>query len=357
MAESPRDWFASTDSAGDWMAVDGPDHDIVVTTRIRLARNVAGFPFRARLDAAKARAVESHLAERLKKLELAADQAYLRLADLSSLETELLFERHCISKDLARELDGPRAVFFSRRKNLSVMVNEEDHLRLQVLGPGRSPEALLEQLCDLDARIGAQVAYATHPRFGHLTSCPTNVGTGLRISVMLHLPALVWSKEIEKVFDAAGKMKLAVRGYHGEGTSYVGDFFQVSNQVTLGKSVDRLLADVTKVLPKLVDWERDVRRGVRKEKTRTLEDRIWRAYGVLRHARRMTSTEAIELLSSVRLGVCLGLLPQLPLRLVNELLVLSQPAHVQLLAGRELDDDSRDLARADYLRKRLAETG
>jgi protein arginine kinase len=357
MAETPRDWFASAETAGDWMAADGPDHEVVVTTRIRLARNVAGFPFRARLDAAKAREVEGHLAARLRRLDLAEDQAYLKLADLTSLETELLFERHCISKDLARELDGPRAVFFSRSKNLSVMVNEEDHLRLQVLGPGRSPEGLLERLRDLDRRIGKEVEYATHPRFGYLTSCPTNVGTGLRISVMLHLPALVWSKEIEKVFDAAAKMKLAVRGYHGEGTSYVGDFFQVSNQVTLGRSVDRLLADVTKVLPKLVDWERDARRQVRGEKALGLEDRIWRAYGVLRHARRMTSTEAIELLSSVRLGVCLGLLPKIPLKLVNELLVLSQPAHVQLLAGRELDDDSRDLARADGLRKRLAETG
>jgi protein arginine kinase len=356
MADSPRDWAAEAETAGSWMAAEGADHDVVVTTRIRLARNVAGFPFRARLDAAKAKAVESHLAERLQTLPLAADQAYLRLGDLTSLETELLFERHWISKDLSRELDGPRAVFFSRSKNASVMVNEEDHLRLQVLGPGRSVEPLLEQLRTLDQQIGERVEYAVHPRFGHLTSCPTNVGTGLRISVMVHLPALVWSKEIEKVFDAAAKMKLAVRGYHGEGTSYVGDFFQVSNQVTLGKSVDRLLADVAKVLPKLVDWEHDVRRTIGKDKGKGLEDRVWRAFGVLANARRMTSTEAIELLSSVRLGIALGLLPGVALKRVNELLVLSQPAHVQLLAGKELDDDSRDIARADYIRRRLAGT-
>ncbi|MSR46769.1 MAG: ATP--guanido phosphotransferase [Planctomycetes bacterium] len=353
MADAPRDWFSAHATAGNWMASEGPDHDVVVTTRIRLARNVTGFPFRSRLDKARALEVEAHLAERLKSLDLAGDQAYLRLSELSPLDVELLFERHWISKDLARELDGPRGVFFSRSKNVSVMVNEEDHLRLQILGPGRNPEALLDQLREVDRLIGERVAYSYHPRFGYLTSCPTNVGTGLRISVMLHLPALVYSKEIEKVFDAAAKMKLAVRGYHGEGTSYVGDFFQVSNQVTLGKSVDRLLADVAKVLPKLIDWEHDVRRTITKERGKGLEDRVWRAFGVLSNARRITSQEALELLSLLRLGACTGLLQNLPLKVVNELLVLSQPAHVQLLAGKELDDESRDIARADYIRHRL----
>jgi len=355
MAETPRDWFSAPATAGNWMASDGPDSDVVVTTRIRLARNVAGFPFRARMNKARATEVESHLKERLATLDFAQDQAYLRLADLTPLDVELLFERHWISKDLARELDGPRAVFFSRQRQVSVMVNEEDHLRLQILGPGRNLEGLLDQLRDVDHLIGERVAYAYHPRFGYLTSCPTNVGTGLRVSVMLHLPALVYSKEIEKVFDAAAKMKLAVRGYYGEGTSYLGDFFQVSNQVTLGRGVDRLLGDLTKVLPKLVEFEHDVRRTIAKEGSKGLEDRVWRAFGVLSHARRIASQEALELLSQLRLGVCLGFLPHLALKTVNELLVLSQPAHVQLLAGKELDDEKRDVARADYIRQRLAE--
>ncbi|MBL8840702.1 MAG: protein arginine kinase [Planctomycetes bacterium] len=353
MAETPRDWFSAPATAGNWMASDGRDHEIVVTSRVRLARNVAGFPFRARLEPKRAKEVEAHLAERLGALSLAADQAYLRLADLDPLDTELLFERHLISKDLARELEGPRAVFFSRSRNVSVMVNEEDHLRLQALGPGGNLEALLEQVRDVDHLVGERVSYAYHPRFGYLTSCPTNVGTGLRLSVMLHLPALVHSKEIDKVFDAASKMKLAVRGFYGEGTSYLGDFFQVSNQVTLGRSVDKLLADIQRVLPKLVDYERDMRRTIAEEAGKGLEDRIWRAFGILSHARRLTSQEALDLLSHVRLGVCVGLLPRPALKTVNELLVLSQPAHVQLLAGRVLTDDERDVARATYIRQRL----
>lgn len=354
MAERPKEWFRDAQSAGSWMACEGSDHDVVVTSRIRLARNVAGFPFRARLAPERAREIEAHLGKCLGSLAVAPDQAYLRLADLDPLDVELLFERHFISKDLARELDGPRAVFFSRSRNLSVMVNEEDHLRLQLLGPGGDLEALLEQLREVDALVGDRVSYAYHQRFGYLTSCPTNVGTGLRLSVMLHLPALVYSREIDKVFDSASKMKLAVRGYYGEGTSYLGDFFQVSNQVTLGKSVEKLLADVRKVVPKLVDYEHDVRRTIVKEQGKGLEDRIWRAYGTLSHARRVTSHEALDLLSQVRLGICLGLLPRPSLKTVHELLVLSQPAHVQLLAGRTLADDERDVARATAIRERLA---
>ncbi len=354
MADTLRDWFSAPATAGNWMASDGPDHDVVVTTRIRFARNVEGFPFRTRLTEARAKELSAHLEERLSGLDLARDQLYVDLSAIEPLDTELLFERHLISKDLAREMEGPRAVFFSRSRNVSIMVNEEDHLRLQILGPGRNLEGLLEQLKDVDHLVRARVACAYHQRFGYLTSCPTNVGTGLRISVMLHLPALVYSKEIEKVFNSAAKMKLAVRGFYGEGTSYLGDFFQVSNQVTLGRGLDKLLQDVSKVLPQLVNQEREVRKSIQKEHGKGLEDRIWRAFGILRFARRINSQEALDLLSQVRLGICLGMLPQPTLKTVNELLVMSQPAHVQLLEQRELKEDERDVARARYIRSRLA---
>jgi protein arginine kinase len=234
------------------------------------------------------------------------------------------------------------------------MVNEEDHMRLQVFGPGQDLAGLLEQLRDVDRRVAIAVEYAYHPRFGYLTACPTNVGTGLRISVMLHLPALVYSKEIEKVFNAAAKMKLAIRGFYGEGTSYLGDFFQVSNQVTLGRSPEKLLNDVSKVLPKLVEQEREVRRAILKEQGKGLEDRIFRAFGVLAYARRINSQEALDLLSQVRLGVCLGILQGPELKVVNELLVMSQPAHIQVLEKRDLKEEERDLVRARYIRQRLS---
>jgi protein arginine kinase len=353
MAELPRSFFSSPENAGHWMAHDGPDHDVVVSTRIRLARNVQNFPFRSRLSEERAKELEGHLKSRLLGLDVARDQTYFGLEQLHDLDRELLFERHLISMELARG-SGPRGVFFSRSRNLSVMVNEEDHLRLQVFGPGQDLAGLLEKLREVDQRIARQVEYAYHPRFGYLTSCPTNVGTGLRISVMLHLPALVYSKEIEKVFNATAKMKLAIRGFYGEGTSYLGDFFQVSNQVTLGRTQERLLGDVSKVLPKLVEQERNVRRAILEDQGKGLEDRIHRAYGVLSHARRINSQEALDLLSQVRLGVCLGILQGPELKAVNELLVMSQPAHIQILEKRDLKEEERDLVRARYIRQRLS---
>ncbi len=356
MGESLRASFSSPESAGSWMASDEPDHDVVVTTRIRFARNLDGFSFRSRLTDERSKELEAHLRERLIGLELASDQAYLSLPDLDELDRELLFERHLISLELARG-SGPRGVFFSRSRHVSVMVNEEDHLRLQVFGPGQNLAGLLDQMREFDQKLAGRVRYAHHPRFGYLTSCPTNVGTGVRLSVMLHLPALVYSKEIEKVFNAAAKMKLAVRGFYGEGTSYLGDFFQVSNQVTLGRGVDKLHQDVSKVVPKLVDHEREVRRTILKENGKGLEDRIFRAFGVLSYARRINSQEALELISQVRLGVSLGILKGLELKTVNELLVMSQPAHIQALEKRDLKEEERDVARARYIRQRLGRPG
>ena len=354
MADLPRSFFSSPDSAGTWMASDGADHDVLVTTRIRLARNLEGYPFKTRLSDERAREMVDHLKERLSGLELSRDQSWLDLDKLEELDRELLFEHHLISMELARGT-GPRGVFFSLNRHVSVMVNEEDHLRLQMLGPGQNLAGLLEQLRDFDQSLARRVAYAYHPRFGYLTSCPTNVGTGLRLSVMLHLPALVYSKEIEKTFNACAKMKLAVRGFYGEGTSYLGDFFQVSNQVTLGRSIDKLLQDVARFLPRVVEQERTVRQSILKENGKGLEDRIWRAFGVLAYARRINSQEALELLSQVRLGASLGILGGVDLKTVNELLVMSQPAHVQAHEKRELKEEERDVARARYIRQRLGE--
>jgi protein arginine kinase len=346
--------FASPDHAGSWMAAQEPDHDVIVTSRIRLARNVRGFPFRVRQESNDSERLEQHLRDCLKEPLSGQSQSYINLEECSALERELLRERQLVSYELARGT-GPRGVFFSPADHFSVMVNEEDHLRLQILAPGEQLERLLERIRQVDSSIGEHVEYATHPRFGYLTSCPTNVGTGLRLSVMLHLPALVFSKEIEKVFNSAAKMKLAVRGFYGEGTSsYIGDFFQVSNQITLGKATGQLLTDLVKVIPKLVELERDVRRVIQRDHSQELEDKVFRAYGILSHARRISSQEALELLSQLRLGVCYELFTGVDLKTINELLVLTQPAHVQLIEHRDLSEQERDTVRADFIRSRLA---
>lgn len=352
MKRHRRTDFTSPDDAGRWMACEGPDRDVVVTSRIRLARNVKGFAFKARLSSEKCQELEDLLKGQLSSHPFSKDQVYLSLDQVEPLDRELLLERHLISPELARGT-GPRGVCYSRERHLSIMINEEDHLRMQMLAPGSTLDSLMEQITHVDQGLGRMVEFAMHPRFGYLTSCPTNVGSGLRLSVMLHLPALVYSKEIEKEFNAANKMKLAVRGFYGEGTSFLGDFFQVSNQVTLGKNAEVLLSDLKKVIPQIVEHELDVRRLVHKQHRLDLEDRIFRAYGILRNSRRISSQEALELLSRVRLGVTLGLIPRVDLKTINELLVMSQPAHVQAMEQHTLSEEERDSARARYLRRRL----
>jgi protein arginine kinase len=234
------------------------------------------------------------------------------------------------------------------------MVNEEDHLRLQAIRSGFAVDAAYQDAIRLDRALETALPYAVSKAYGYLTACPTNVGTGMRASVMLHLPALVYAKQMEKVFQAASRTGLAVRGYYGEGTMASGDFYQISNQVTLGVSEEDTLENLRRMIPTIVQYEREVRRHLVTDRRVRLEDRVHRARALLRSARTIASEEAMELLSSVRLGVLLELLDRPPLAALNELFVLIQPAHLQKSAGREVDPDDRDVRRASLLRERLA---
>jgi len=234
------------------------------------------------------------------------------------------------------------------------MVNEEDHLRLQAIHSGLSLDAAWEDAYRIDRELERLVPFAVSPTYGYLTACPTNVGTGLRASVMLHLPALVYTKQMEKVFQACARTGLAVRGFYGEGTMAQGDFYQISNQVTLGVSEEDILKNLSRMLPTILEYEREIRRHLLKDKSRVrLEDKVHRALAVLRAARSIASEEAMELLSAVRLGVVTGILPGPKAAAVNELFVLIQPAHVQKLLHKEIEADERDQRRAALLRERL----
>jgi protein arginine kinase len=260
-----------------------------------------------------------------------------------------------VSRELARA-DGPRAVCYSPGESTSIMVCEEDHLRLQVLRSGSQLDAAWEAADRLDDLVSRHAEYAFSSKYGYLTCCPTNVGTGLRASVMLHLPALVYTKHIEKVFQAGGKMSLAVRGLYGEGTQAEGDFYQISNQVCLGVSETAALDVLSRIVPRFVKYERDLREQLLKSDRAALLDKVWRAYATLRAARTITSTETLEMLSAIRLGVNLGLLPKsLTIETVNELFVSSQPAHLQKLATGPLEPKERDIARAAFLRGKLGD--
>jgi protein arginine kinase len=345
-----------THTSGEWLRGTGPESDIVISSRVRLARNLAAFPFTNRASAHQKAEIEAMLRERIGKLDLEPRLDYINLPTLSPLDRQFLVERQLISRELATT-EGPRGVALGPQETVSLMVNEEDHLRLQVMRSGFALDEAWQGIDKVDDLLEQRITYAFSEEFGYLTACPTNVGTGMRASVMLHLPALVLTKQIEKVFRALQKINLAVRGLYGEGSRASGDFYQISNQVTLGKSETTILAEIREVIPQIITYERQARSTLVRESRQALQDRVSRAFGTLCSATMMTSEETMDLLSSVRLGINLSLLEDITIPTVNELFIHTQPAHLQKLMGAPLDGEERNSARARYLRSRLREGG
>ena len=342
-----------TTTSGEWLRGTGPDSDVVVSSRIRLARNLAQFPFPTRADETTRAQIDSLIREKLEKVDFGTALNYVDLNSLGSLDRQFLVERQLISREHA-ESHGSRSVSFGDEENVSLMINEEDHLRIQVLRSGFSLDECWENINQIDDAIESQVTYAFSEEFGYLTACPTNVGTGIRVSVMLHLPALVITKEIQKVFQALHKISLAVRGLYGEGSQAMGDFYQISNQVTLGKSEEQLIDNLKDVVTNIIAYERRVRDALVKENRQSLHDQVSRAIGILKNARTISSEETMHLLSSVRLGINLGLIDEIEIPTVNELFIHTQPAHLQKLRRQQLESAERNVARATYLRHRLS---
>ncbi|MSQ97172.1 MAG: protein arginine kinase [Gemmataceae bacterium] len=343
-----------TQNSGEWLRAVGPEADIVISSRIRLARNLSSFPFTNRANTHQKAEIEQYLQGRLQKLDIDLQLDYFNLATITPLDRQLLVERQLVSRELANS-EGPRGVAVGANEIVSVMINEEDHVRLQVIRSGFSMDEAWQEADRLDDKLEEKVPYAFSEELGYLTACPTNVGTGLRASVMLHLPALVLTKQIEKVFRALQKINLAVRGLYGEGSRASGDFYQISNQVTLGKSETTIINEIRDVIPQIIAYERQARQTLTRESRPLILDRVKRAFGVLKSAAMMTSEETMDLLSSVRLGVNLGLIDDINIVVVNQLFIHTQPAHLQKLLGRELDSEERNSERARFLRNRLSE--
>ncbi len=349
----------------EWLRGDGASCDVVLSSRVRLARNIAGMPFVAHASRSDRRQVLDLCRQRLLASDLSEQLMWVSLHEAQPLDRTLLAERNLISKQMVRGLlpgqeaapDAPRGVAIALPdERLSIMVNEEDHLRIQCIRTGLDLTGAFAHIDEIDDRIERTIDYAYHPRFGYLTACPTNVGTGVRFSVMLHLPALRMTGEIEKVRHAAEDMSLAIRGWAGEGSENTGDIFQLSNQTTLGKSEQDLLVELhEQIVPRVVEYERRARRILLEKRRTTLEDKVYRALGVLRHARVISIEEAMTLLSLLRLGVVLGLLDGLAQQTVNHLMLLIQPAHLQRLRGQEMPQSARRVARAELLRTHLGE--
>jgi len=341
-----------SDNTGEWLRGTGKESDIVISSRVRLARNIAGYPFLSRANLKQRREIESLLRKTIIERKIAQDVSYVNLNQATAIDKLFLVERHLISKEHA-EGEGERGVAFGKSETVSLMINEEDHLRIQVIRSGFELKNTWDTIDEIDNLLGESLNFAFSSRFGFLTACPTNVGTGMRVSVMLHLPALGMTKHIEKVFNAVGKLGLVVRGLYGEGTKVSGDLYQISNQFALGKSEKEILSIIESVIPRITSYERMARKALVMESKDQLEDRIWRSYGMLKAARMITSEEILQLLSQVRMGVNIGLIDDIEMQTLNELFVLTLPAHLQKLEGCELDSAQRNVIRASYVRKRL----
>jgi protein arginine kinase len=350
----------------EWLAGLGESSDVVISSRVRLARNIAGFPFTPQASRVDRSQILEACKHRILNMTTNAPAKFMwiDLHQVGREERNLLVERQLMSRQHARGklttgkggLDEPRSVaVLIPDERVSIMVNEEDHIRLQTIRSGLSLGSCLAEANEYDDLIEAGIDYAYHPRFGYLTACPTNVGTGLRLSVMLHLPGLSLTGELDKVRRAASDMGLAVRGFYGEGSESPGEFYQLSNQTTLGKSDEMLLREMEgEIIPRVVGYERHARKNLLNNRRDLLDDQIWRALGTLRHARLMKVEEAMELLSLVRLGVLTGVVEGVSLEQIHSLLLSSQPTHLQRSLDTVLTQQQRRVARAQLIRTQLS---
>lgn len=345
-----------TNQPGEWLSAGGPNHEIVISSRVRLARNLTSYPFMSKANRAQRNELHKLVREQLVHSGLTRPVFYVDMERTDEVDRQFLVERHLISKQHAAG-EGSRGVAISNDEAVSVMVNEEDHVRLQVLRSGLQLREAWMEADQLDDKLQEHLEFAFSQKLGFLTACPTNLGTGLRVSVMLHLPALKLTGEIEKVFRAAKDMHLAVRGLYGEGTEAIGDFYQISNQTTLGRSEEEILAEFNDVIiPRIIMAEVSARSVLENERPLSLDDKIGRAIGVLKHARLLTSEETLFFLSHLRLGVVMKRVTGLDLPTINQLFLHTQPAHLQRLLGKPLEGDTRKAARAEYIRNKIGKS-
>ena len=339
-------------TAGEWLRGEGPHHQIVISSRVRLARNLCNRSFPGWAKKAERTAILELIKPRVEELMEMQDSFSEQLQDLSALEKQVLVERHLISREHAAKSVGS-AIVMNRRQTLSIMVNEEDHLRMQSIRSGLQLKQAFKLVDKIDSALEGKLEFAFDQRLGYLTACPTNVGTGMRASAMLHLPGLVLSELINQVIQAVSKIGLAVRGLYGEGTEAMGNLFQISNQTTLGEKEDEIIARLSKVIETIIEKEHDARQVLIQKRSNTLWDQIGRAYGVLTYAHAMTSKEALNLLSIIKLGVDLGAFPEDRRLPIDELFIDTQPAHLQKSSQQKLNAEERDHLRAEIIRERL----
>jgi len=336
----------------EWLKGTGPNSDIVISSRIRFARNLENVPFPQWANKKQSKNVLDAIEQAVSGLESPKDPAIFKLVDLDSIDKQFLIERHLMSYEHAQKSDS-KAVIIDNEEIIAIMVNEEDHLRIQVMQSGFNLHEAYNIVNKIDDALAKGLSFAFSSEWGYLTACPTNTGTGMRGSVMLHLPALVMTRQINQVLAAIAKLSFTTRGLYGEGTQATGNFFQISNQLSLGSSEQEIIENINGLIRQIIEQEKQSREVLFTQNREMLEDKINRSFGILKNAHIITSQETTELLSLLRLGCDLGIVRDIDRRSINELFIITQPAHLQKLENKKLTSQERDLKRAELIRSKL----
>ncbi len=335
----------------EWMNPEGPESEIVISSRARLARNVAGYKYVHKAGSQSLAEITDSVLEASVTAGFETSD-FIPNSDLDDLHAQILVERHLIGpKPEKRESRG--GVLLRLGESYSILINEEDHLRIQSLTSGFNPMRSWESVDSIDDRLAQSIPFSFSRRYGFLTACPTNLGTGLRVSILIHLPAMALTNEIQRMIRSAGQIGLTVRGYHGEGSDVVGNLFQISNHVSLGKPEREIVDDINVAVKKIIEYERRAADTLIKDARNQIEDKIYRSVGILKSARVLSAGEFMNLSSAVRLGLFLSVLSKPDLSSLNELAVITQPGHLQARNGRRLDSTERDVIRANLVRERF----
>ncbi|MBW7998189.1 MAG: protein arginine kinase [Candidatus Glassbacteria bacterium] len=332
-----------------WLTGEGESSDVVLSSRVRLARNIKGYRYSSRSVRDEEIQIRDEVLALLEREKLLDTMTRIDIEDLRAYECNYMIEEHLISKDLLNTKHAA-SVVVGEASRVSMMINEEDHLRIQSIASGFDLRQCWREAEKLETLIGANLEYDFHSKFGFLTSCPTNTGTGLRASVLIHLPGLVLTKEIQKVLRGITQIGLTFRGLYGEGSEVLGNFFQISNQVTIGKSEEELIEHLERITSQIIQHEQNARSVLFKDAGHYIQDKVWRAYGILERARTISGEEVMNLLSAVRLGVSMKLIKGLSVSTINRILIYSQDAHLDVAAGKKLNPVERDIDRATEIR-------
>lgn len=337
-----------------WFFSKSNDADIVLTSRVRLARNIDNIPFPHMMSKEQSNKVIQDISSSIIESNafIANEFRVIRLENLNYLDRTSMVEKHLISKDLINNYEKA-AVLLNRDENVSIMINEEDHIRLQVIYPGMNLKEAYDYATKIDDLIEERVTYSYDGKLGYLTSCPTNVGTGIRASVMVHLPALTITRNIDNIVKTVTQVGMTIRGLYGEGSNIMGNIYQISNQVTLGFTEEEIINNLTAVTTKIIDQEKRMRQFLMEKQLVDMEDSVYRALGILKYARKLETSESLNLISRIRMGLEMGIIKDINVKNLNELLVNVQPATLQMIEGRELSEKERDVTRARIVRETL----